>query len=304
MKKIKEQLRKNSTLHFLYSKYIDCKAHQLYKKRTKENKIHVYSIEETIKKIVADRSSIVRFGDGELAIIIGKEISFQKYDSKLSKSLENILRSKEPGLLVGIPDIFEGLDLYTKKDITYWERNLMDTYGIWNRVIKSGNYYNAFVTRPYMIFEDKKQSAKYFEMFFELYSNREVVLVEGEQSRLGCGNDLFKNVTKLERILCPTKNAYDKYDEILMEIKKQPKKKLILLSLGPTAKLLAYDLYKIGYQVLDIGHIDLEYEWYLRGAKEKIKIDNKFVNEARDQNQDIKKTFDEKYENEIIAKVI
>jgi len=304
MNKIKEQLKKNKMLRFLYSKYIDYKAHKLYKKQVKENKIHVYSIEETIKKIVMDKSSIVRFGDGELFIIGGKGIPFQKHDVKLAERLEKILKSKESGLLVGIPDIFEGLDLYTKKDIIHWERNLMETYDVWKKTLNSKNYYNAFVTRPYMIFKDKNQSSKYFEMFFELYNKKEVVLVEGEQSRLGCGNDLFKNAKKLERILCPTKNAYDKYDEILKEVKKQPKNKLILLSLGPTAKLLAYDLYKLGYQVLDIGHIDLEYEWYLRGATEKIKIDNKFVNEAKDQNQDIKKTFDEKYESEIIAKVI
>jgi len=30
--------------------------------------------------------------------------------------------------------------------------------------------------------------------------------------------------------------------------------------LGPTTTVLAYDLYKNGYQAIDIGHVDLEHE--------------------------------------------
>ena len=41
--------------------------------------------------------------------------------------------------------------------------------------------------------------------------------------------------------------------------------KLILIALGPTATVLAYDLAKAGYWALDIGHLDLEYEWFLKG---------------------------------------
>ena len=55
---------------------------------------------------------------------------------------------------------------------------------------------------------------------------------------------------------------------------------MILLALGPTSTVLTYDLYKLGYQVIDVGHIDIEYEWFLRKAKKRIQIDNKYVNEA------------------------
>ena len=50
------------------------------------------------------------------------------------------------------------------------------------------------------------------------------------------------------------------------------KNKLILIALGPTATILAYDLYKLGYRAIDIGHIDIEYEWFLRKANTKIPI--------------------------------
>ena len=54
-------------------------------------------------------------------------------------------------------------------------------------------------------------------------------------------------------------------NQILIFIIKQKlsKNKLILIALGPTATVLSYDLYKLGYHVIDIGHADIEYEWFL-----------------------------------------
>ena len=77
------------------------------------------------------------------------------------------------------------------------------------------------------------------------------------------------------------------------------KKRLILIALGPTASILAYDLYKLGYQAIDIGHIDLEYEWYLRNCTRPVLIENKYVNEVRG-NYKYKKVDDRKYYSQII----
>lgn len=46
----------------------------------------------------------------------------------------------------------------------------------------------------------------------------------------------------------------------------------MLIALGPTATVMAYDLADMGYQALDIGNVDIEAEWFLRGVDEKIKI--------------------------------
>ena len=92
-------------------------------------------------------------------------------------------------------------------------------------------------------------------------------------------NDLFQKAKSVERILCPSRNAYSKYKIILDEIKQRGIGKLILLMLGPTAKVLARDLALEGYWAVDIGHIDSEYEWYMMGAKDKIKFKNKHTAE-------------------------
>ena len=41
---------------------------------------------------------------------------------------------------------------------------------------------------------------------------------------------------------------------------------------------------KLGIQTIDIGHVDIEYEWMKRKAINKIPIPGKYVNEARSDN--------------------
>ena len=71
----------------------------------------------------------------------------------------------------------------------------------------------------------------------------------------------------IKRILCPEKDAFDKYDNILSEALKQDKTSLFLIALGPTATILASELCDNEFQAIDIGHLDIEYEWFLNERK-------------------------------------
>ena len=76
---------------------------------------------------------------------------------------------------------------------------------------------------------------------------------------------------------------------------------LFLIALGPTATVLAYDLFKAGYQAIDIGHVDIEYEWWRMGARCKVKLERKYVNEAP--NGNLVADAGEEYNKQIIAKI-
>lgn len=95
-----------------------------------------------------------------------------------------------------------------------------------------------------------------------IWNDRDVVIIEGAQSRLGVGNDLFDGARSIRRILCPPRNAFERYDEILAQALKLEKGVLFLIALGPTATVLSYQLFKAGYQAVDAGHVDIEYEWW------------------------------------------
>ena len=245
--------------------------------------IKLYDSEETIDKILKDKCSIGRYGDGEFKIIYGRTIGFQKHDKELAKRLYEILHVKDEKFLVGMMKAlkFNVNKMYTEEAAGYWSRWLKrNRIKVLKTIDTNKTYYSANLTRFYMDYIDKSNKKQYVEKLKSLWENRDLTIIEGEQSRLGVGNDLFKNCKSIERILCPATGSYEKYKEILEEASKCNKENLILIALGPTATVLAYDLYKLGFQALDIGHVDVEYEWFIRNAMTKIKLENKYVNEA------------------------
>lgn len=264
----------------------------------------VETMDQTIDRLIKG-ASISRYGDGEIDIILGRTEGFQKRDKKLAKRLKYILRQngKYENFLVGIPYIFEDLNIFTDKAIYHWQIRLNKERYKWYMLLNRKKLYsNSQVTRFYFDWRDKSNCKRWVEGLKEIWENREIIIVEGDKSRLGVGNDLFSNSKKIERIICPSENAYDIYNKILETVSLQDKKKIILIALGPTASVLAYDLYLKGFQAIDIGHIDIEYEWMLKNAKEKIAIEGKYVNEV--ENGNIVSSIDNReYENQIIYKL-
>ena len=263
------------------------------------SQITILPIDETIEKIKNERKSIARFGDGELDIINGGEIGFQKKDARLGQKLDEILKAKQDFCLIGVPDVINSFDNLTEESETFWIKNMEKYRKTWLQYLdKDMEYCTSNMTRLYIRYKDRSNAGKYFDMLKEIWEDRDVVICEGEQTRMGIGNDLLDNCKSIQRIICPSENAFDKYDEILATLKKQPKDSLIIMALGPTATVLAYELAKDGYQALDIGHLDIEYEWYIRNVSKKEKIVNKYTNEVRQGNitQSIK---DEDYTKQI-----
>ena len=265
----------------IYNKFKKCR--NIYLKYFYKKPI-VLSNDETIQNIINNKCSLGRFGDGELFIMTKeKGFEFQRIDNNLSQRLLDVINSKENNFLVGIPKVFDKKDLEFRTNTSKkWWNNYLSTHReLWYKYISFEKVYaNACFTRNYIAVKDKSTCREYFDNMKKIWENREILIVEGRYSKLGVGNDLFNNVKSIKRILCPNENAFDKYNKILNEVKKESKDNLVLIALGPTATVLAYDLYKIGYQALDIGHIDIEYEWFLQGTKVKTKIDNKYTYEA------------------------
>lgn len=94
-----------------------------------------------------------------------------------------------------------------------------------------------------MDYKDKSGSGYRVDRLKQIWRGQDVVLVEGKDSRLVVGNDLFEGANSLVRVLGPSENAFDRYDEIMNYVKTNANQNtLILLALGPTATALAYEL--------------------------------------------------------------
>lgn len=307
-KELREKMSKPSasTYKEIESKKMDpeiVNKKEILLKEMENSKIKILNIENSINKIITERKSIARFGDGELDIILGKDLDFQPYNKELSQRLEEILRSKQDFCLIGIPDVINEFYNLTEESEIFWIKNMDKTRKIWLKYINEDmEYATSNLTRLYIRYKDKSNTGKYFSMLKQIWENRNVIICEGKQTRVGVGNDLLSKCKSVKRIICPSEDAFSKYDAIFERLKKESKENLIILALGPTATVLAYDLAKEGYQALDMGHFDIEYEWYKRSAKKREKIANKYTNEVSGGNI-TNNVYDQKYLSEIVENI-
>ena len=273
--------------------------------RNEENvlNIKVLGILDTLNYVMAHNSSVARFGDGEMDIITGHSIPYQDYDENLANELKYIISSESnESLVVCLSDVFERLDRYNQSAVDFWKQHLNHNYVYYKNLCKAPWYGSTFISRPYMDLVDKSLSNMYFKNIKNLWDKRDILIVEGVNSRSGVGNDLFDNANSVERIICPSKNAYSKINEIKSLIKKHAENKLVLLILGPTAKVLAKRLSIKKIQAIDMGHIDSEYEWFKMKATTKVKLDHKHTAEH---NFDENITFieDDAYNSQIVERI-
>lgn len=265
----------------------------------------IMSCEETVKYILETGCSIARFGDAELKLASGRNVIYQKSTEEIRRRLFEVLGSDKDNLLVCLPSVFSNKQLSDRNDADFWKKHLSYCRKYWYRCLKDGKTYgNAFISRNYMGLKDKQNGiGEYFELVKKLWEDRDVIIVEGEKSRLGMGNDLFDNAKSVRRILGPSTQSFSKYDEILAEIRKCGPEPLYILAMGPTASILPIDLCDSGYHVLDMGNIDTEYEWFRMGAAEKTPIKNKMVYEAG-AGSGVGDSGDARYESQIIARIV
>lgn len=246
----------------------------LYEKGVLHNRIQVHTVDETIDELLHTQKSMVRFGDGEIVMIKGGDLMLQKASPEIAAGLAEILRYTEDDLIVTIPGIFETLSDHRKASRQFWKDHLFfcrktyEKYCNPNRV-----YYSTFVSRCYYYLKDRSGVGAQFAKIRKIWENKDIVIVEGERTHNGVGNDLFDTAHSVERIICPPSDAYGAVSAILEACSNYEKDRLFVLSVGVAAKFLTVELFRQGYRALDIGNLDMEYEWYVRRASGKIRLE-------------------------------
>jgi glycosyltransferase family protein len=237
---------------------------------------------ETIDLILSNPSiSLVRFGDGEFNIMLGNGNGFQKSNFVLAERLRGILLSQDnkncliciPRTIVSLKNLkiiafFIHINILSKQYLKY-SKYLCFEY----------NYGDALATRFYADYVDVKQLPKYVEKLRSIWANLDLLIIEGKTSNLGEGNDLFDNAKSISKIITRSHDAFDIYDSIFNAALSHSAGKLVIVALGPTATVLAYDLSLNGVRCLDLGHVDLEYTWFKMRSKGKVPIQGKHINE-------------------------
>lgn len=245
-------------------------------------RIHIMDSIDTVNYLLKNKVSISRFGDGEFDIINNKGNGFQCESPKLARKLVEVATVELPNHSVALPYVWKNMRNLKYDAYCFWAHFLVTKFK--NCVVpylsNNREYLDTNFTRFYIDYKNPTLAQKLIPLIKKLWDKKNICIIEGERSRLGVGNDLFSNTESVNRIICPAENAFDVYETILDSVKKNNCFDLYLISLGMTATCLSYDMSKLGMWAIDVGHIDIEYEWFKMNAKKKIAVKGKYVNEA------------------------
>lgn len=269
----------------------------------------VMSPDETINLLLNDKHlSVCRFGDGELEMTLYKNIGFQPFDEQLSARLKEILQhgvNETEHCLICLPDAYRSTRNMRYGSALFWFFHKSFFFRHYEPLLnKNYRYGNTSVTRPYHDYKDKTQAPIIFAKFKRLFTDQRILIVEGSGTRLGLGNDLLDSARQVSRITTLNRNAFSVYDNLYNAVLGVAKEyDLVLVSLGPTATLLAWDLSQQGVRCIDTGHIDIEYEWMRAAAKDKMRVEGKNVNEVGVLLNEDSSPMDETYRQQILFHV-
>lgn len=262
----------------------------------------------TLEQLIAGKS-ISRFGDGELYLVEGKNMCFQTANLALQTELSDVLadRAQNENCLIGLPYTLNRLKGLTARSKQFWtEYQIQHIRHFYSAINHHLCYYDAQVTRPYINKKMKAGAAAIFQKWKQLWDGKKILLAEGTKTRFGTGNDLLSNARQIQRILCPASGAFEKIDLIEQAILSESDFDLCLLALGPTASILAYRLSQKGIHAIDIGNLDIEYEWFISKAAVMTAVKGKYTCEAADgsDGKNVEEIDDPQYFKQIIKTIV
>lgn len=219
---------------------------------------------DTIERIKSG-ASIARFGDGEFAHIIGAE-SLQRASAELSVQLRRVFNSNDGNFLIGICKFWWGslLDMRDPDIRDYTQKWIRDNLPQIESMLDYGKQYasSEFSCLGAYSTADMKS---HFSHIREIWDGKDIAIIAGQGLHKSYKFNIFDNAKSVEQIDAPRRNAFDSYDEIFARAKQISKSKMIFISLGPTADILAYDLFSLGYQAIDFGHAPKDYNAFMSG---------------------------------------
>lgn len=266
-----------------YSKIYDEKYSSMYldklEKLTKESRYNrcvknkipkISGILETAQYLRYTNSSLVRFGDGEIKLMEMVDRYFQKANEELAKRLKEVFHSNISSLSIAILNIMTGCYPLAEYQHPYYIKHKEFENWILNNVNYSRQYLDAHITSPYIA--TYGTSCELVDLVYkelrEIWRNKNIVILRGDNGEK-YDWDVFDTAKSQKVFYGKSKEAWDNYEEYKNLLMSEDKDNLFILSIGPTSKVLAYDLVKDGRKVIDSGHLAKDYNCFKNGKFDK-----------------------------------
>lgn len=224
------------------------------------NDYHPMSPEETLKYIIENNKSIIRFGDGEFGVLSGAGIFppdsdwSQRYSSKLKHGLMRLMRLQSKNVVLAFPS----REFLLQRAETEVHDHIIPHMHIEARLflpyfIKHNEKYGDC-----RVFVSSILKEKGIELIREHLANKKVVIVTGNAKSLPVG----KIGKELYFVDAGKHDAFARYSDIICDVetlisseKLEPHETLFMISLGATAGFLVEYLSSLSFTAWDTGHM-------------------------------------------------
>ena len=196
------------------------------------------------------RDVLIRWGDGESSLAVGKSTSFQTASPALAKELRRLCRTPDPRINLCFPGVLLKNSPFTGSDDRFRQIWILSALimRIWAR---GGPYADSLMFR-------RESGMLGFESLSAVISQAKRVLLVSSDPRDAECLRTFQGDGHFQQLLVPSRNAYCRRDEIKNSILALGKPDVLLLSAGPTGKCLApelIDAWREGVKIIDTGHL-------------------------------------------------
>lgn len=200
--------------------------------------------------------SFIRIGDGEIGLLHGRDIVYQRADPSLVNKLIQIIENykQDSKYILSIP-IFVNMTNEelgkTKGKLSCWLPLKIEFFRRFN---KNMRYFDAHTFYRKNFFE---------ENIYEYLKDKKLIINTSEKNIIDQKENIENRFKVIDWIVAKSPNPFDLYAEtaekinniLEREIESGIKKEdmVLILSSGPMSKVLAYDFAEKGIQSIDIG---------------------------------------------------
>lgn len=237
---------------------------RIYRNGLMENRLKILSTKDTLDAIKNGEKSFIRFGNSDIELMQGKPTPAQQCDDSLVIKMKEVLSARYDDLMIGIPYYY----VYPQKNLTpYINVHALSIADQRRFLFKNCNrnmtYMDSCITQAYQIYEEYNFK-EHFSTLKEMFKGRDITVICGEGVLDRIENKMFEVCNSIDYIFAPSMEAYSEFDKTLEKACKTDKNRTVCLILGSTAKPLAFELYKKGYKVWDIGHMFKDYDYWCK----------------------------------------
>lgn len=228
----------------------------------------VSGILETAEYLRYQNKSLIRYGNGEIDLMLMRNIPTQYADQKLSEELIKAFNTDNPDIMVGIRNIFTGFPGERKQSVEFWIRDHPKFHNYMLKVCNtSKRYFDAFITSPYT--STYNTSCELVDLVYkelrEVWRDKDLVILRGNNSQV-YDFDVYDTARSQVILFCPRTNVWSKYEELKKLLLSQNPSSLYIISAGAVSEIFVMDLVKEHRRALDMGHLAKDYDRYMKKA--------------------------------------